>query len=162
MPKYDWEKIRDHYVTGDDAVTLVFLVAEYGFHLDTVKRRCALEGWTEQRQQYRHQVATKTRAKASTREAEVRTRHIRLSHAMMKIAMKRLATIDPEDMTISELRLFIKEAADIERKAVGIPVAHEIEADFSIAKLAEEAFKIAKEKRDRERAEKDDAAGPSS
>lgn len=119
--RYDWELIRDQYVTGADEITLENLAAGEGSpSINTLKKRSAAEGWTDLRAQYRHQACTKTWETASTDEAEVRARHIRIARDMQEKALAALEKLEPEELSSTELRQYLVTACDIERKAMGI------------------------------------------
>ena len=128
--RYDWEKIRSEYVAGSDEVTLTGLAKKYGPARETVMRRSGREGWDAQRRQYREKARVKTHEKASTTEAEIRVRHMQIAQAMQTKAIKRLQGLDPNEMTVGEIRLYLKDAAEIERKAAGI--ADEVEHGIRI------------------------------
>lgn len=119
--KYDWDKIRTEYISGDDHTTLEALCSMHGCSIDTIKRRSSKENWVDQRTQYRHRVATKTQQKAAAKEAEIRVRHMQIARAMQEKALRKLVTVDPSGLSMSELRHWIRDATEIERKAAGIP-----------------------------------------
>ena len=126
MARYDWHLIREEYVEGTNDVTLESLAAKDNAPvLGTIKNRSSKEDWPALRRQYRDLVVTKSREKASTLEAEIRTRHIKLARAMQSKAERRLLELSPAELDATELRLYLKDAADIERRAAGIPDAHE-------------------------------------
>jgi hypothetical protein len=119
--RYDWEYLRHKYVAGD--ATLEDLAAPGDAPaLDTLKKRSARDGWADQRAAYRHQTSTRTRELASTSEAEVAARHVKVAKALQHKALERLQTLKPEELAPRDLLAFIKEAADIERKALGLDV----------------------------------------
>jgi len=116
---YDWDYYKHKYVTGD--VTLDHLASLPGSPaLATLKRRSSTEDWSEQRKHYRDQTATKAREVASTTEAEVAARHAKIARSMIGKALQRLQTLDVSDMTAKDIREYIKDAADLERKALGL------------------------------------------
>ena len=112
--RYDWGMIREEYVAGSDEVTYRSLAAKYGPAFESIGRRGSRERWPEQRSTYRQQVVNKTRNRASTKEAEVRVRHIQIAEALIKPAMKRLKKLKPKDLTVAELRHYLKTATEIE------------------------------------------------
>lgn len=128
---YDWGLIRDEYAAGGDDVTLELLTEKYGCYPTTMRNRAGREGWGDMRRQFRDKVAAKTAEKASSKEAEIRARHIGMAKLLMEKAIRGLKALDPDDLSPSEFRLYIKDAAEIERKAAGIPDAHEVKAIIS-------------------------------
>ena len=119
MARYDWEYLRHKYVAGD--ATLDDLAAPNDAPaLDTLKKRSARDGWAEQRAAYRHQTSTRTRELASTSEAEVAARHVKVARALQHKGLERLQSIKPEELSPRDVLAYIKEATDIERKALGL------------------------------------------
>jgi hypothetical protein len=119
VARYDWEYLRHKYVAGD--ATLDDLAAPNDAPaLDTLKKRSARDGWAEERAAYRHQTSTRTREFASVSEAEVAARHVKLAKALQHKGLERLATLKPEELSPRDLLAYIKEATDIERKALGL------------------------------------------
>jgi len=129
---YDWPKIRDEYVTGDDTVTLETLAASHGPVFETVARRSSKEGWVEQRRLFRDESSRKTRERLLAREVNIRVRHQQTAQQMQKAALRRMATMHPEELTPSEVRMFLRDAIDIERKALGLPDAVRIEVEHEL------------------------------
>lgn len=134
--KYNWSALRDLYVMGDDEVTLEWMASQKDSPaVGTLKDKSSKGDWPEQRRQYRDQVTTKARGRASTSEAELRVRHIKIAKALQAKALKRLQVLDINELSPSELRLYLKDATEIERKAAGIPdltVMNEHEIDDAI------------------------------
>lgn len=119
MARYDWNYYRHKYVTGD--LTLDALSQLPGAPaLGTLKRYSTTEDWPEQRRHYRDQTATKAREHASVTEAEVAARHARMARALQGKALQRLQTLDVDKLDARDVLAYIKEAADIERKALGL------------------------------------------
>lgn len=130
--RYDWPKIRDEYVTGDDTVTLEILAARHGPVYETVARRSSKEGWVAQRQMYRDESSRKTRERLLAREVNTRVRHQQTAQQMQKAALRRMATMIPEELSPSEVRMYLRDAIDIERKALGLPDAVRIEVEHEL------------------------------
>jgi hypothetical protein len=122
-PKYDWEDLRNTYVSGGDEITLEALTADGGPHIVTLKKRASAEDWTGQRRAFRYQTTTKTLEHASTTEAEVAARHAKAARALMAAGLRALQALDPTKLRPGELREFIATAADMERKALGLEVS---------------------------------------
>jgi len=118
-PRYDWEYYRHQYVTGD-ATLAELATLQAAPKLDTLKHHSMQEDWPGQREQYRHQTATKTQDLASTTEAEVAARHVRIAKVLQEKALQRLKGLDMSSLTPREVLAFIREATDIERKALGM------------------------------------------
>lgn len=137
--KAPWEQVREEYVAGPDELTLEVLSAHYGVSPDTMRHHASVEKWAEQRVQHRHTVAIKGREKASTSEAEIRVRHIGIAKLMQAKAIARLRTLDPEKMDLSEVRHYLRDATEIERRAAGIATDLNIEA-IEIVEIVRPAF----------------------
>lgn len=119
MARYDWDYFRHKYVTGE--VTLDHLASlPNSPALSTLKERSSNENWGEQRRHYLDQTRTKTREYASTTEAEVAARHGRMARALQSKALQRLQTLNIDKLDARDVLAYIKDAAELERKALGI------------------------------------------
>jgi len=118
--RYDWETIRSEYVSGSDQVTLEALAAKRGPAVDTVRRRSSREHWVAQREEHRRQAAKKAADLLTTRDAEIRVRHMHHARELQSRALERLQQLDPAELSPAEVRLYLKDACEIERKAAGI------------------------------------------
>ena len=118
-PQYDWERIRMEYIM-DEKATYKELSQKYGPARETLSRKGSREDWQGQRKQFQAQAAKKAITKASTYEAEIRARHIKICKGMLEKAIRRLMALSPDELSPKELRCYIKDACDIERKAAGI------------------------------------------
>jgi len=141
--RYDWETIRSEYVTGSDQVTLEGLAAKHGPRVDTVRRRSAREHWVAQREEHRRQSAKKAADLLSSRDAEIRVRHMRQARELQELALARLRQLDPSELTTTELRLYLKDACEIERKAAGIPDEVSLTGDALNAAIERELARLA-------------------
>jgi len=118
-PMYDWRYYRDQYCTS--TMSLADLSGLPGApSLDGLKKRSRLEDWTGQREAYRHQLSTVARENASTTEAEVAARHVRIARAMQGKALERLRDLDVSKLTARDVVALLRDAADIERRALGL------------------------------------------
>lgn len=119
--KFDWDYYRERYIFGGDEVTLEQMTQYPNApKLQTLKGRAAKEKWADQRKAYRYKTHTKTTDAISSTEAEITARHVRISHDMQEKALERLKAIVISDLTPNDLRLFIKDATELERKALGL------------------------------------------
>lgn len=133
-------------MTGDDGVTLQALSdTPNAPALDTLKKRSRSQDWAGQRLVYRHQVGTKTREAASTTEAEVSARHAKTARAMLGKALQRLQQLRPEDLNAAEVRQYIKDAAEIERKALGMEVSRVDVNHYHAAEPSRAALELLKD-----------------
>lgn len=136
MPRrYDWPKIRNEYVTGSDTLTLESLAKKYGPVIGSVRRRSSQEQWAEERAEYREAVARKTRQQITAREVSVRVRHQQIARALQEKAVRRLKQLDPECLTASEVRQFLKDAIAIERDAMELPSLVRVEVDSELDRM---------------------------
>lgn len=124
MPrKIDWNYYKEKYIFGGDEVTYEALsTLPNAPALDTIKRNASKQKWTEERQLYRHKIATKTQERVSSTEAEATARHVRISQQLQGIALQRLkqAQDGNEKIALSDVRHWLKDALEIEREALGL------------------------------------------
>lgn len=124
MPrKIDWNYYREKYIYGSDELTLERLSGLVNApSLSAIKRRASSEKWASQREAYRHKVATKTQDRVSSTEAEATARHVQISKQLQGIALSRIkdAQESKEKIPLSEVRLWLKDALEIEREALGL------------------------------------------
>ena len=121
MARYDWDYYRQKYVAGDATLDDLSRLPNAPA-IGTLKTHSTRDDWPAQRRAYRDQLTTRTRELASTSEAEVAARHVKLAKALQHKGLERLQTLKPDELSPRDLLLFIKEAADIERKALGLDV----------------------------------------
>jgi hypothetical protein len=146
VARYDWDYYRQKYVAGD--ATLDDLSRLPGAPaLGTLKTHSTRDDWPAQRRAYRDQLTTRTRELASTSEAEVAARHVKVAKALQHKALERLQTLNPSELAPRDLLAFIKEAADIERKALGLDVqkvqhSGAIEVEGAAHELAERIARL--------------------
>jgi len=126
MPRrsYPWKEIEDKYVTSPDGkneITLQDLANEYGCSMSRLKHRCADDNWTSKRELYRHNISTGVRQQLGAEEISVRARHIQAGRALQTVGAKKLKTLEVKDISPEEARRYIKDGAEIERQAYGLP-----------------------------------------
>ena len=122
--RFDWEAVKNAYVSGGDEVTLATLSdAPDSPSIGILKLHASNGDWTRHRAAFRYQTSTKTLDAASTTESEVATRHVTAARALMAVGLRALRAIDPLTLKPGELREFIISAADMERKALGLEVS---------------------------------------
>jgi hypothetical protein len=126
--RFDWSAIEAEYVTGGNGATLEALASRHGCGLSTIKEHSRRGKWEAERRQYRDQVKTEILAEATTVEVETRVRHLAVARQMLALATDRLERLAPDELSIAELRHFIRDACEIERRATGMADAHEIKA----------------------------------
>jgi uncharacterized protein (UPF0128 family) len=125
------ELARTEYVTGEDSVTLESVAKKYKMSIQAVRQRSAREKWVAQREQQREQVRTAVLKKAASAVADIRIKQMKLGRQMQEIGAMAIAQYiiskDPETgkpiimlRDPQEIRKFIAEGADIERKAAGL------------------------------------------
>jgi hypothetical protein len=118
-PTYDWRYYRDQYVTS--TMSLADLNRLPGApSLAGLKKRSRTEDWPAQREAYVHRLSTTARENASTTEAEVAARHVRIARAMQGKALERLRDLDVNALSARDVVALLRDAADIERKALGL------------------------------------------
>lgn len=115
----DWEYLQHKYVTGEGTLEDLARLPNAP-HVVTIKKRSTAEGWTAAREDYRNRTATKVREMATTSEAEVSARHVKIAQALQSKALQALQRIDVSKLPPAEVRQFLATATDIERKALGM------------------------------------------
>ena len=124
-PKYDWAKLRHDYVTGDDSVTLEYLSnLEDSPTLGTIKRRSAAEKWTDEREMYRYNVATKKLQKATVKDASISNTQLQDAKLLRARAYASLKHRKDAVLDDREIRFYLQAAAELERKAMGLDQLH--------------------------------------
>jgi len=122
--RIDWQQIRERFVCGGHEVTHAVLAAEFKCARETITRRASKEGWAAQRSQYRHQVVTRSRGKASTLAAEHLARQLEDAETVRVLARKALAHLQTpqrvKQLNVRDCRLLLLAAARIENQALGV------------------------------------------
>lgn len=138
MARYDWEYWRHKYVAGDDDVTLEFLSEQPSAPaLHTLKTHSRTENWAQQRRQFRTRTNTKTRELAAISEAEVAATHLKVAGLLRAKALAALERLEAPDLEPKEVRMFLKDAAEIERKALGMDTV-QVKIDKRLDELTDE------------------------
>lgn len=119
MARYDWDYYRQKYVAGDATLDDLSRLPNAPA-LGTLKTHSTRDDWPAQRRAYRDQLTTRTRELASTSEAEIAARHVKVARALQHKALERLQSLNPSELAPRDLLAFLKEATDIERKALGL------------------------------------------
>ena len=136
--KHNWANIRHQYITGQNDVTLEYLSNQPDAPaLTTLKKRSARENWSKEREIYRHQVSTKLRQKATVSEAEVAAQQLQDARLMRAKALASLERFTEIDLDPKEARMYLKEAAEIERKALGMDTI-QVKIDKRLDELSDE------------------------
>jgi hypothetical protein len=91
-------------VTGDDNVTQASLARKYGTRQDTVSKHAGKEDWKTQRAEFRAKATAKALEKATTKEAEIRLRHIEIARKLQEKALERLKNLNVDELSSTETR----------------------------------------------------------
>ena len=118
-PQYDWLYYRRVYVAGNDSLADLARLPNAP-SLGALKKTSRKEDWPGQRDAYVHQKESKSLDLASTTEAEVAARHARIARAMQGKALERLRDMPVSEMSAAEVRAYLRDAAEIERRALGL------------------------------------------
>ena len=133
MPKHHPEMAQacEGYVRGGDDVTLATLAEKYSIPANTLANHSAKEKWAAQREEFRRELKAVQRKKAIVTETEVRERQIKRGQLMQEVSLlgtkQHMLGTDPNGKPYSkladakELRLWMINGADLERKAAGLP-----------------------------------------
>jgi hypothetical protein len=130
--RYDWDAIRQQYVTGGPEVTLESLAAEHGCYPGTIRKHAATGKWAEAREQFRDRVRTKANKKIEDQavniEAKRRADMLKIGDGLVSLGFKGLKRIDqdledhPEErLPLDQSRLLVKDGVEIARHALGMP-----------------------------------------
>lgn len=117
---YDWEAIRERYVTNQTITMADLARGPNAPAEDTIRRRAATEEWTRLRREHQHNIATRTRNIMAVDQAEVVSRHVTIARNLQAKALARLRAIDPNDLGPRDVLAFIERATMIEREALGM------------------------------------------
>ena len=116
--------IGQNYATtmlGDDSVTLEYLsTLKNSPAFATLRNRSARESWSEERDMYRYNVATKKLQKATLKDASISSTQLqdaKLLRARAYASLKQRKDIVLDDR---EIRFYLQSAAELERKAMGL------------------------------------------
>lgn len=124
---YDWQKWRQIYITGNDDVTFKSISEMDGApKFNTIRQRAAEENWTGQRAQYQLQVQKQTFEHTAIAEAEVRARQIGIARELQDKALERLRSLDVSELSARDTLQYLRDATDIERKAMGMSEEHNV------------------------------------
>jgi len=142
-PIYNWEEIREAFISGGDDVTAQSLSDIFGPVRTTIAKKISGEKWREQRDQFREEVEKKALKKIASKQSEIRARHMSIVARALPPVIEKLTGADAQDLTIEEARRLLKDLCDIERRASGIPEEH----TFSMTR--QEVENLTREERDR-------------
>jgi hypothetical protein len=128
--KHDWIKIRTEFVTGPITLTLDKVAKNNGVTPCVLRLRAAKEKWTQERKRYHTKLATEAEKIATKTQAKRLARQLTIADSMKALGAEALRrTIKDFDgdaarrLNLDELRLLIKDATEIERRALGMPDA---------------------------------------
>lgn len=82
MPKFDWNKIRNEYETGN--ISYRDLVKKYNVSLTALKTRAKNESWVEKKSQTRHKLDTKIVEKTVEKIAEKTSEELSFNEMFVK------------------------------------------------------------------------------
>ena len=91
--KIDWETIKTEYITSD--VSQSELAKKYGINRAQIAKRCARDGWVEQRNRYVSDVLQKTLTKSAARDANRLDKLRRITSSLIDVALRGISE-DPE------------------------------------------------------------------
>ncbi|MBI4977522.1 MAG: hypothetical protein HZC28_08575 [Spirochaetes bacterium] len=66
---YDWVRIREEYITGEDKITQEYQSQKYEVAKSVLARRCVNEGWVSKREQYRIELSNRIRSEMIKRHS---------------------------------------------------------------------------------------------
>ena len=132
----DWNLVREDYfarnLRGQGTVrsTLKELADAWAIPYKTVRNRASGEKWSEQFRdraiQHATAVATRLQREDVVDETVVRLRHAKTARLAIDTALARLASVDPEELTVREMVELLRLGLTEERRALGLPEQFEI------------------------------------
>lgn len=93
MSEVKWEKIKVEYITQSD-MSLRKLAKKYGISVSVIGKRCAVEGWKEQKEQFENESVTKTLDKIMEQQAARRARVYRIADRLLDKLEKAVEELD--------------------------------------------------------------------
>lgn len=125
MPnKYNWYAIRKEYVEGNrikgdevDWPTLVQLAQKYTIKLKTIERRCRVEGWVRQREEFQAEVERVAREKAAKKRARDIEKFDEDCHKISNSGIWRISKEMKEDQEAARDGKPLKPLSDLESMA---------------------------------------------
>jgi hypothetical protein len=136
MKKIDWSVVKANYfaenLKADKAqpFTLKELSVRWKIAYKTVRNRSSSEGWNDELRgrviEQQVEILQKVQDGVVETEVEIRQRQARVARYLMDKALKRLATISPDELTKKEAIELVKLGLGEERKALGFADKQEI------------------------------------
>lgn len=150
MPKrkIDWKALEDEYVTGPVSLSLDGLAEKHGLAAGNLRSKAAALKWTEKRERFRDEVQAEAAKLSKKTEVKRRARMLTIADSMKALGSSALARLikdfeadGKKRLSIEDLRLLIKDATEIERKALGMAdavIMTDREIEDRILKLMED------------------------
>ena len=128
--KHDWIAVKAEFVTGPVTLTLDQVAENNGISASTLRARAAREKWTQERKRYglkltaeAEKIATKTQARRLARQLTIADSMKALGAEALRRTIGDFERDTGRRLDLDELRLLIKDATEIERRALGMPDA---------------------------------------
>ncbi len=125
--KHDWKALEDEYVRGHVSLSLDKLAEKHGINQGYFRKKAAELKWTEKRERYRSQIQAEAGEISVKTEAKRRARMLTIADSMKALGASALGRLirdfesdTKKRLTIEDLRLLIKDATEIERRALGM------------------------------------------
>ena len=142
----DWQAIKTEYLTTDTSYRK--LAQKYGVGYSVIGEKARLEGWVEQREQYRNKTLTKTVNAISKQQVDRAANLISVADLLLA-KVKSLVEMDAEVLSDTQsLKHISGVLKDIKEIQMIRSDADMREQDARIAKLRKEAEKEEKETRE--------------
>lgn len=151
--RINWQHWREKFVEGDDSITLEVLSKRKNSPaLDSLKKKCAAEGWHEQRKRYQRELENRgvningevkpevrtaiDRTNKIIDTAEMLTQHNAIATGLLRLAAQGIRAADGKNLKPSEFIQMAKVGIEIQRIIEGMATS-KTEIDLKSATDAE-------------------------
>lgn len=141
MPKIDWTPIKTDFMTENlirdrqSPFSLKELASKWHLSYRTVRNHAHKEKWGDELRQRVFEMNRKSldvvQEQRSFDEAEVRTRQADAAREMLDLALSKLRTIRPQDLSKKEAIELLRIGLNEERRALGLADRYELKAQVN-------------------------------
>ena len=135
----DWQAIKTEYITTDTSYRK--LAQKHGIGYSVIGERARLEGWVEQREQFRNKTISKTLDKISQQEANRAARIHTVADKLLDKIEAKVDAVDPEYIPEKAIRSLTAALKDLKEVLSVKSALDEQEQRARIANLQKKADK---------------------